>query len=72
MKIFMEQPDSLPMQIKVKFFDLACEGEDQEGDRKRLRVRFIKKRGDIAQWYEIFKQMQETQLEGVLLAPRVH
>jgi len=68
LKISMEDKESLPMLVKVKFFDLS-EGDE---DRKRLRIRFTKKRGDLSQWYQIFKQMQETQLEDVLLAPRVH
>jgi serine/threonine protein kinase len=67
-KIGLEDKDSIPLLVKVQFYDLA----DQNSEKKRLRVRFTKKRGDLVQWYEIFKQMQETQLEGLLLAPRVH
>ncbi len=68
MKLSLEDKEEAPMVVKVKFFDLG-EGED---DRRRLRIRFIKKRGDLMRWYEIFKQIQETQLEEVLLAPRIH
>mmetsp|Transcript_13573 Transcript_13573/g.23097 ORF Transcript_13573/g.23097 Transcript_13573/m.23097 type:complete len:86 (+) Transcript_13573:1167-1424(+) len=72
MKIKVEDKDSLPLEVKVKFFELDKTEDDQEDAKKRLRIRFTKKRGDLLQWYEIFKQMQETQLENVLLAPRVH
>ena len=64
----LEDKASAPLLVKVKFYGLEA-GEEES---RRLRIRFTKKRGDLAQWYEIFKQMQETQLEGLLLAPRLH
>lgn len=47
------------------------EEEDLEGP-KRLRMRVVKKRGNLNKWYEIFKDMQETVFEDTLLAPRIH
>jgi len=35
-------------------------------------MRFIKKRGDLAEWYELFGQMKDTVLEDILLAPEAH
>lgn len=35
-------------------------------------MRLVKKRGDLAKWYEIFKNMQDTVFEETLLAPRAH
>lgn len=71
-KLSLEDKTELPMEVKVKFFELPQEADCEEEDNKRIRVRFIKKRGDLMRWYEIFNQMQETQLEGLLLAPRMH
>lgn len=65
--------------VKIKFFDLPAE-EDEDAP-KRYRVRIVKKRGEIAQWYEIFNKMKETvftkeapngEQEMILLAPRTH
>lgn len=38
----------------------------------RLRMRFVKKRGDLSQWYDLFNQMKDTVLEDILLAPEAH
>lgn len=46
--------------------------ESQFEQTQRLRIRFIKKKGDLASWYDLFNEMKETVFEGVLLAPRVH
>jgi hypothetical protein len=58
------------LDVKIKFFQL--EAQDEEDETSRLRMRFIKKRGDIAQWYELFGQMKDTVLEDILLAPEAH
>ena len=75
-----ESEENSKLLVKLKFFELVpIEGEDEE--IKRYRVRIVKKRGEIAKWYEIFKQMQETvftkeapngESEMILLAPRTH
>lgn len=42
------------MEIKLKFFDVTEKPEEEEEEIKpRFRVRFTKKRGEIAHWYEI-------------------
>lgn len=40
--------------VKLKFFELPA-GSEEDEDAKRYRVRIVKKRGEIAKWYEIFK-----------------
>lgn len=57
--------------MKLKFFDLKDE-EDEELEIKRLRLRFQKKRGELAKWYELFEDMRETVFDDMLLAPRLH
>jgi hypothetical protein len=48
-------------------------GDDEDEELpQRLRMRVVKKRGDLSRWYEIFKDMQETVFDDTLLAPRVH
>ena len=49
-----ESEENSKLLVKLKFFELpAGEGEDE--DNRRYRVRIVKKRGEIAKWYEIFK-----------------
>lgn len=56
--------------VKVKFFEQdpeLCEGEED-----RLRLRFCKKRGDLASWHAVLKKMRETFFDDFLLAPIKH
>lgn len=64
------------LEVKIKFFELEREDEDEEEEdedtfefNKRLRMRLVKKKGDIASWYQLFDQMRATVFEGLLLAP---
>jgi len=63
--------------LKIKFFDLQEQNEEEQDEDefeepRRLRVKFIKKRGDLMKWYEIFGDMQDTVFDDLLLAPRLH
>jgi hypothetical protein len=61
--------------VKIKFFSIKPLEEDddeEEEEMSRLRLRFVKKRGDLAAWYEVFNQMKNTVLEDILLAPEAH
>ena len=65
------------LEVKIKFLDLKAseeQNEDCEEDEpnNRLRVRFIKKRGDLSKWYQIFNDMKDAVLEDILLAPTLH
>lgn len=57
--------------VKMKFFELKNENEINDS-KIRYRLRFIKKRGCLVQWYKLFKIMQETSLKETLLATRKH
>ena len=49
-----ETEESAKLIIKMKFFELPA-GSEEDEETKRFRVRIVKKRGDIAKWYEILK-----------------
>jgi hypothetical protein len=49
-----ESEENSKLLVKLKFFDLPA-GSDEDEENKRYRVRIVKKRGEIAKWYEIFK-----------------
>lgn len=67
-KCFMIELPEEELKVKVKFLEL---NEDQNEDEPaRLRVRFVKKQGDLMGWYQILEEMMETQFKDVLLAPR--
>ena len=54
-KLQMEETEeSCMLLIKLKFFELPA-GSEEDEEPKRYRVRIVKKRGEIAKWYEIFK-----------------
>ena len=54
--------------VKVKFFQLET---NEEGTPTRSRVRFIRKRGDMGQWYNTFQEMKDYCMNEILLAPKV-
>jgi len=70
--------------VKIKFFEIEQEKDEDEEEEEeeeehndfefnqRLRVRIVKKRGDIATWYKIFNKMKEGGLSELLLAPEIH
>ena len=67
---FIESTDeTAPFMVKTKFHALdsdACEGE--EG---RLRLKFVKKRGSLAAWYDVLKLLSDY-MDELLLAPVSH
>jgi len=74
-----EETNEVDFLVKAKFFNLSNEDTETEGSDevsedapKRLRLKFVKKRGDLQKWYDVFNQMKETVLEDVLLAPEIH
>lgn len=50
--------------VKVKFFKKT--GADEEA---RTRVKFVRKRGDMASWYKIFEEIKDAALSDILLKP---
>ena len=69
------------LEVKIKFFELEQqkdededEEEEQEEDEdnefnKRLRMKLIKKRGDLSAWYDIFNKMRDTVFADLLQCP---
>ena len=51
------------MIVKIKFFEVPVE----EGQDSRFRVRFQRKRGNIMEWYEIFKEIRDAGMKDLLL-----
>ena len=49
-----ESEENSKLLVKLKFFELPA-GSEEDEETKRYRVRIVKKRGEIAKWYEIFK-----------------
>lgn len=60
------------LEVKITFFDLNEHNSDEDEEPQRYRMRLIKKRGDLSQWYSMFNDMKDTVFEDVLLAPRAH
>jgi len=59
------------LDIKLKFFGLRCPEEDEDEDEDvRYRLKIVKKRGDLAKWYELLGEIKDTWLEGMLMAPQ--
>ena len=49
------------LKIKIKFFDVTPEAtEEDEEVAKRYRVRFVKQKGNLKDWYEILDSMKKT------------
>lgn len=67
------------LEVKIKFFEVE-NGDDEEEEEeeetyefnKRLRMRLVKKKGDLATWYGLFEEMKASVFDGVLLAPETH
>jgi len=46
-KLRFEDPDSSKLEVKITFLDLNVHKEDEDAPR-RLRMRLVKKRGDLS------------------------
>lgn len=55
------------LDVKVKFFALENAADEDEESIPRYRVKFVKKRGDLQLWYNLFNEIRETTLEDTLL-----
>ena len=66
---YIEMGGDRPFLVKAKFH--ALNEDDCDGEEGRLRLRFIKKRGDMTAWYEVLNQMREY-MSDLLLAPVKH
>ena len=59
-----QSEDNNALTIKIKFFKTS------EDEGAKTRVRFVKKTGDINQWYSMFKEMKDAGMDEILLAPQ--
>lgn len=61
MTIEMSNPETgeLDFLVKGKFFELKNSDEDSQ-EPPRLRLRLVKKKGDLQKWYDVFNEMLET------------
>jgi len=73
MTIEMSDPESgdLDFIVKAKFFALP-EDETLKDEPTRLRLRLVKKRGDLQKWYDVLNEMMECGFNELLLAPLSH
>ena len=55
--------------MKVKFLKGAVPKETE--GKQKIRVKFIKKQGDLQKWYGIFSEIKEVQMKDILLAPEI-
>lgn len=55
--------------MKVKFLKGAVPKETE--GKQKIRVKFIKKQGDLQKWYGIFNEIKEVQMKDILLAPEI-
>lgn len=65
------------LDVKLKFFQLERQDdeEDEDSDEENecmYRLKFVKKRGDIAKWYELLGEIKETWLENMLSTPSLN
>jgi len=66
------ETDKIDFKVKVKFFALTPRGEeDCDNDEPiRLRMKFIKKQGDLQKWYDVLNEMKENVLNDILMTPQ--
>lgn len=66
------ETDKLDFKVKVKFFGLN-KAEDQDCEEpQRLRIKFIKKQGDLQKWYDVFQEMKDNVLDDILMTPETY
>ena len=60
--------------VKAKFYALNNNNEEYESEDQppRLRLRLVKKRGDVYKWYEVLNEMISVGFDQILLAPLSH
>jgi len=44
--------------------------DEEDGVQPKIRVRFMKKHGNIQYWYSMMKDMKDAVMSDVLLAPQ--
>ena len=62
------ETDQIDFKVKVKFFCLNKLDIDNE-ESQRIRIKFIKKQGDLQKWYDCFEEMKDNILNDILMTP---
>jgi len=62
------ETDQIEFKVKVKFFSLNNVDIDNE-ESQRIRIKFIKKQGNLQKWYECFEEMKDNVLNDILMTP---
>jgi len=62
------ETDQIEFKVKVKFFSLNNVDIDNE-ESQRIRIKFIKKQGNLQKWYECFEEMKDNVLNDILITP---
>jgi len=62
------ETDQIDFKVKVKFFCLSKLDIDNE-ESQRVRIKFIKKQGDLQKWYDCFEEMKDNILNDILMTP---
>lgn len=63
------ETDKLDFKVKVKFFALEQQ-ENYDGEEPvRLRLKIVKKQGDLKKWYDVLQEMKENVLDDILMTP---
>ena len=67
----MKDPETnqIEFKVKVKFFSLNNVDIDNE-ESQRIRIKFIKKQGNLQKWYECFEEMKDNVLNDILMTPQ--
>ena len=63
------ETDQIEFKVKVKFFSLNNVDIDNE-ESQRIRIKFIKKQGNLQKWYECFEEMKDNVLNDILMTPQ--
>jgi len=61
------ETDQIDFKVKVKFFGLN--NVDNNEESQRIRIKFIKKQGDLQKWYDCFQEMKDNVLDDMLMTP---
>lgn len=66
------ETDELDFKIKVKFFGLQDKENYESDEPQRLRMKFIKKQGDLQKWYDVLQEMKDNVLDDILMTPETN
>jgi hypothetical protein len=66
------ETDEIDFKVKVKFFGLNNVDNYDNEESQRIRIKFIKKQGDLQKWYDCFEEMKDNVLNDMLMTPETN